>query len=95
VDWQGGWYPTLKEGEQRLFIKPSRASWKPQMEGNTCTGYTVGKGHVNARIYNKTIQANKEKLDWYFTAHIPHLLQCVFRNLPWPDKRRPFQTSSP
>jgi hypothetical protein len=67
VDWQGGWYPTLTEGEHRLFIKPSRASWKPQMEGNTCTGYTVGKSHVNARIYNKTLQANKEKLDWYFT----------------------------
>jgi hypothetical protein len=67
VDWQGGWYPTLTEGEQRLFIKPSRASWEPKMEGNICTGYTVGKGHVNARMYNKTIQAQKKHLDWYFT----------------------------
>ncbi|HET8853807.1 MAG TPA: hypothetical protein VFN02_14905 [Ktedonobacteraceae bacterium] len=67
VDWQGGWHPTLTEGEQRLFIKPSRASWNPQMEGNACTGYTVGKGHVQARIYNKTIQAKKKFLEWYCT----------------------------
>jgi hypothetical protein len=54
-DWQGGWHPTLAEGEHRLFLS-----------GNTCTGYVFGKGHVLARIYHKTRHAQQSHLNWYF-----------------------------
>jgi hypothetical protein len=66
-DWQGGWYPTLAEGEQRLFLRPGQVDWHPFLSGNTCTGYVFGKGHVLARIYHKTRQAQQSHLDWYFT----------------------------
>jgi hypothetical protein len=66
-DWQGGWHPTLAEGEQRLFLRPGQVDWHPYLSGNTCTGYVFGKGHVLARIYHKTRQAQHSHLDWYFT----------------------------
>ena len=66
-DWQGGWHPTLAEGEQRLFIRPGQVDWHPFLSGNVCTGYVFGKGHVLARLYNKTRQAQQSHLDWYFT----------------------------
>jgi hypothetical protein len=65
-DWQGGWHPTLAEGEDRLFLRPGQVDWHPYLSGNTCTGYVFGKGHVLARIYHKTRQAQQSHLDWYF-----------------------------
>ncbi len=64
-DWQGGWQPTYTTGEDRLFIKPSRTKWKPEMDGNRCTGYRFGSGKVQARIYNKTLQTQLTHCDWY------------------------------
>jgi hypothetical protein len=69
-DWQGGWYPTLHEGEDRLFIRPGRCDWHPYLSGNRCTGYRFGRGKVQARIYNKTLDVKQKHLDWY-----PKLLQ--------------------
>jgi hypothetical protein len=66
-DWQGGWHPTLAEGEHRLFLRPGQVDWHPYLSGNTCTGYVFGKGNVLARIYHKTRQARQCQLDWYFT----------------------------
>jgi hypothetical protein len=66
LDFQGGWCPTLQEGEQRQFVKPSRASWAPHMTGQTCTGYTIGKRRIVARIYNKTLEATIRNNDEYF-----------------------------
>jgi hypothetical protein len=66
-DWQGGWHPTLVEGEHRLFLRPGQVDWHPFLSGNVCTGYVFGKGHVSARLYNKTRQAKQGHLDWYFT----------------------------
>src|SRR5579859_5021183 len=66
-DWQGGWHPTLAEGEQRLFVRPGQVDWHPYLSGNVCTGYVFGKGHVLARLYNKTRQARQQHKDWYFT----------------------------
>ncbi len=31
-----------------------------------CTGYDVGKRRIMARIYDKTVQATRMHLDWYF-----------------------------
>ncbi len=64
-DWQGGWEPSYADGEDRLFIKPARTKWKPEMEGNRCTGYRFGTGKVQARIYNKTLQTQLTHCDWY------------------------------
>jgi hypothetical protein len=66
-DWQGGWSPTLREAENRQFIKPGRVKWDPRLEGNRCTGYEFGKGKVHARIYNKTLRAREQHDTWYFT----------------------------
>ncbi len=71
-DWQGGWHPTLAEGEHRLFIRPGQVDWHPYLSGNACTGYVFGKGHVLARLYNKTRQAKQSHLDWYFTLLEQH-----------------------
>jgi hypothetical protein len=66
LDWQGGWHPTIEEGERRLFIKPGHARLTGHLEGTTCTGYDVGKRRIMARIYDKTVQATRMHLDWYF-----------------------------
>src|SRR5260370_444225 len=71
-DWQGGWHPTLAEGEHRLFIRPGQVDWHPFLSGNACTGYVFGKGHVVARLYNKTRQAKQSHLDCYFTLLEQH-----------------------
>jgi hypothetical protein len=71
-DWQGGWHPTLAEGGHRLFIRPGQVDWHPFLSGNVCTGYVFGKGHVLARLYNKTRQAKQSHLDWYFTLLEQH-----------------------
>ena len=65
LDWQGGWHPTLHEGEVRQFIKPARAGWEPKMEGDICTGYVFGKKNVMARIYNKSKQCDVKHITWY------------------------------
>jgi len=72
VDWQGGWQPTYATGEDRLFLKPGRVKWKPEMEGNTCTGYVFGRDQVMARIYNKTLQTEGKHLDWYHELLVAH-----------------------
>jgi hypothetical protein len=66
LDYQGGWHPTLEDGERRLFIKPARAGWEPHMSGDTCTGYSIGKRRIMARIYNKTQECVIRNNDAYF-----------------------------
>jgi hypothetical protein len=66
VDWQGGWHPTLDEGERRQFIKPGHARVTSHLAGERCTGYHIGKRRIVARVYNKSIQAKAQHLDWYF-----------------------------
>jgi hypothetical protein len=56
LDLHCDWQPTYTTGEDRQFIKPARCGWKPEMQGNTCTGYRFGSGKAQARIYNKTLQ---------------------------------------
>ena len=65
LDWQGGWHPTLAEGEVRQFLKPGKAKWQPHLQGNDCTGYDFGKNRVVARIYNKSAEMRDHANDWY------------------------------
>jgi hypothetical protein len=66
ADWQGGETPTYEETWEKHFLFPGRASHARLGEGQHCTGYTFGKKNLMARIYDKTIQAKKGHLDWYF-----------------------------
>jgi hypothetical protein len=58
VDWQGGYAPTLDGGsrELRAFMRPGKTKWGFYGQGLHPTGYTFGRGHVQARLYNKTLE---------------------------------------
>jgi hypothetical protein len=58
IDWQGGYTPRLDSAsdELRRFIRPGKTKWGFYGAGQTPTGYTFGKGDVQARLYNKTIE---------------------------------------
>ena len=68
IDWQGGYAPALASvaDELRRFIRPGKTKWGFYGEGHAPTGYTFGKGHVQARIYNKTREATEKANDAYF-----------------------------
>jgi hypothetical protein len=56
IDWQGGYAPTLSgaSDELRCFIRPGNTKWAFHGQGHHPTGYTFGRGHIQARLYNKT-----------------------------------------
>jgi hypothetical protein len=68
VDWQGGYAPCLASVADELhrFIRPGKTKWGLYGAGQSPTGYTFGKGNVQARIYNKTREATEKANDAYF-----------------------------
>jgi hypothetical protein len=69
VDWQGGYAPTLSgvSEELRRFIRAGKTKWAFHGQGLHPTGYTFGRGHIQARIYNKTRETNERANDGYPT----------------------------
>jgi hypothetical protein len=68
IDWQGGYAPCLASVADELhrFIRPGKTKWALFGAGQSPTGYTFGKGNVQARIYNKTTEATEKANDAYF-----------------------------
>ncbi len=68
IDWQGGYAPTLANvpDDLRRFIRPGKTKWGFYGSGHQPTGYTFGKGDVQARLYNKSIEATEKANDAYF-----------------------------
>src|SRR5262249_37292072 len=67
IDWQGGYTPQLASAsdELRRFIRPGKTKWGFYGAGQTPTGYTFGKGDVQARLYNKTLETREKANDAY------------------------------
>jgi hypothetical protein len=67
IDWQGGYAPTLSGASEELrrFIRPGKTKWAFHGQGLHPTGYTFGKGHIQARIYNKTRETAERANDAY------------------------------
>ncbi len=67
IDWQGGYSPTLSGAseELRCFIRPGKTKWAFHGQGHHPTGFTFGKGHIQARIYNKTGETTEKANDAY------------------------------
>jgi hypothetical protein len=72
IDWQGGYAPCLDSvaDELRRFIRPGKTKWGVYGAGQSPTGYTFGKGNVQARIYNKTREAAEKANDSYLALLI-------------------------
>ena len=68
IDWQGGYVPSLVHVAEDLsrFIRPGKTKWGFYGEGHAPTGYTFGKGNVQARLYNKTREVTEKANDAYF-----------------------------
>jgi len=66
-DWQGGYAPTLDGGSQELrrFIRPGKTKWGFYGQGLRPTGYTFGRGQVQARLYNKSLETRERANDTY------------------------------
>ncbi len=67
IDWQGGYAPTLHNvsEEIRAFIRPGKTKGALYFQGSRPTGYTFGKGHVQARLYNKSLETREKANEWY------------------------------
>jgi hypothetical protein len=67
IDWQGGYAPTLTgaSDELRRFIRPGKTKWTFHGQGQHPTGYSFGKGHIQARLYNKTRETTEKANDAY------------------------------
>jgi hypothetical protein len=66
VDWQGGWHPDFAEGaDERHFVKRVHAEVDRHSVNGRVTGFDIGKGAVRARIYNKSVEMQKAKQEWY------------------------------
>jgi hypothetical protein len=65
LDWQGAWHPTFEDGDERQFIKRVHADAARYSVNGKINGYEIGKSSVRARIYNKTTQTKKARLEWY------------------------------
>jgi hypothetical protein len=68
IDWQGGYGLTLEHTfeDLRRFIRPGKTKWGFYGSGYHPTGYTFGKGGIQARLYNKSIEATEKANDAYF-----------------------------
>jgi hypothetical protein len=51
--------------ELRCFIRPGKTKWGFYGQGLNPTGYTFGRGHVQARLYNKTLETHEKANDAY------------------------------
>jgi len=69
IDYQGGYAPSLANvsEELRCFIRPGKTKGALYFQGSRPTGYAFGKGHVQARLYNKTLDT-KEKANESYAA---------------------------
>jgi hypothetical protein len=69
IDYQGGYAPSLSNvsEELRCFIRPGKTKGALYFQGSRPTGYTFGKGHVQARLYNKTLETKEKANDSYAT----------------------------
>jgi hypothetical protein len=67
IDYQGGYVPTLSNvsEELRCFIRPGKTKGALYFQGTHPTGYAFGKGHVQARLYNKTLETKEKANDAY------------------------------
>jgi hypothetical protein len=67
IDWQGGYAPTLSGASEELrrFIRPGKTKWAFHGQGHHPTGYSFGKGTIQARIYNKTRESAEKVNDAY------------------------------
>src|SRR5262249_19681241 len=50
----------------RRFIRPGKTKWGFYGSGNQPTGYTFGNGDIQARLYNKSVEATERANDAYF-----------------------------
>jgi hypothetical protein len=67
IDYQGGYAPSLSNvsDELRCFIRPGKTKGALYFQGSRPTGYVFGKGHVQARLYNKTLETKEKANDAY------------------------------
>ena len=67
IDYQGGYAPSLSNlsEELRCFIRPGKTKGALYFQGSRPTGYAFGKGHVQARLYNKTLETREKANDSY------------------------------
>jgi hypothetical protein len=67
IDYQGGYTPSLPNvsEELRCFIRPGKTKGALYFQGSRPTGYAFGKGHVQARLYNKTLETREKANDSY------------------------------
>jgi hypothetical protein len=67
VDYQGGYTPSLSNvsEELRCFIRPGKTKGALYFQGSHPTGYAFGKGHMQARLYNKTLETKEKANDSY------------------------------
>jgi hypothetical protein len=67
IDYQGGYAPSLANvsEELRCFIRPGKTKGAVYFQGSRPTGYAFGKGHVQARLYNKTLETKEKANDSY------------------------------
>jgi hypothetical protein len=67
IDYQGGYAPGLSNvsEELRCFIRPGKTKGALYFQGTRPTGYAFGKGHVQARLYNKTLETKEKANDSY------------------------------
>jgi len=72
IDYQGGYAPSLTNVSEglRCFIRPGRTKGALYFQGSRPTGYAFGKGHAQARLYNKTLETKEKSND----AHTELLL---------------------
>jgi len=67
IDYQGGYAPSLSNvsAELRCFIRPGKTKGALYFQGSRPTGYAFGNGHVQARLYNKTLETKEMANDTY------------------------------
>jgi hypothetical protein len=67
IDWQGGYAPTPSGAADELhrFIRPGKTKWTFYGQGLHPTGYAFGRGAVQARLYNKTMETKEKANDAY------------------------------
>src|SRR5215831_16018085 len=67
IDYQGGYAPSLSNVSEELhcFIRPGKTKGALYFQGSRPTGYAFGKGHVQARLYNKTLETREKANESY------------------------------
>jgi hypothetical protein len=67
IDYQGGYAPSLANVSEEIhhFIRPGKTKGALYFQGSRPTGYAFGKGHIQARLYNKTLETKEKANDSY------------------------------